>query len=81
MGWETLQDGQHGWWGRRYSRRIKDATLGCCCCFNGFIARCRGRAWQALMKEIDGLIACSHYGVIEWLCTYDQTVDADVARK
>lgn len=33
------------------------------------------------MKEIDGLIACSHYGVIEWLCTYDQTVDADVARK
>lgn len=33
------------------------------------------------MKEIDGLIACSHYGVIEWLCTYDQTVNADVARK
>lgn len=33
------------------------------------------------MKEIDGLIACSHYGVIEWLCTYDQTVSADVARK
>ena len=40
-----------------------------------------GRAWQALMKEIDGLIACSHYGVIEWLCTYDQTINADVARK
>lgn len=40
-----------------------------------------GRAWQALMKEIDGLIACSHYGVIEWLCTYDPTVNADVAGK
>lgn len=33
------------------------------------------------MKEIDGLIAWSHYGVIEWLCTYDQAVDGDVACK
>lgn len=33
------------------------------------------------MKEIDGLIACSHYGVIEWLCTYDPSVNADVAGK
>lgn len=40
-----------------------------------------GQPWQALMKEIDGLIACSHYGVIEWLCTYDPTVSADVAGK
>lgn len=40
-----------------------------------------GQGWQALMKEIDGLIAWSHYRVIEWLCTYDQTVSADVACK
>jgi len=33
------------------------------------------------MKEIDGLIACSRYGVIEWLCRYDQTVNVDVAGK
>lgn len=45
------------------------------------LLRGAGRAWQGLMKEIDGLIARSHYGVIEWLCTYDQTVSADVARK
>lgn len=33
------------------------------------------------MKEIDGLIACSHYGVIEWLCTHDPTANADVDGK
>lgn len=33
------------------------------------------------MKEIDGLMARSHYRVIEWLCIYDQTVNGQRARQ